>query len=265
MHYVWKEWKESIRGKGLWLSFAIIILVSLSLMFRTSSVSIDQGFYVLLINLFDAFIYIIPILALFLGAFSIYQEKIQKTLIMLLTRKDTFFSFLLKKSIAVQLVILLPVLIWFFAYLAGLKLFFVIDWKSYFTFLLAIVCMMFIFAQIGILIGSICQSKMQIIGFSIVVWFYFFFLHDFILLFFLPDVTYENVKLFSSFYFFNPLQTARMFLESSLGLYNIGHMSKLMETFLWMKPGVFMAVNFAIFVLLSFFGAALFHRKEGSE
>ena len=26
MHYIWKEWKENIRGKGLWLALSIIVL-----------------------------------------------------------------------------------------------------------------------------------------------------------------------------------------------------------------------------------------------
>ena len=93
MHYIWKEWKENIRGKGLWLSLSIIVLISMvSILFRSSALSFDKGFYVLLINLFDTIIYFIPILCLFIGAFSIFQEKEQKTLIMLLTKTDNYFE-----------------------------------------------------------------------------------------------------------------------------------------------------------------------------
>lgn len=78
MHYIWKEWKENIRGKGLWLALSIIVLISISILFRSTVLSFDKGFYVLLINLFDTIIYFIPILCLFIGAFSIFQEKEQK-------------------------------------------------------------------------------------------------------------------------------------------------------------------------------------------
>ncbi len=105
MYYIWKEWKENIKGKGLWISFGIIVLVSISLLFKSSALSFEQGFNVLLINLFDAFIYFIPIICLFLGAFALFQEKEQKTLIMLLTGRDSFNSFLFKKSAAVQAVL----------------------------------------------------------------------------------------------------------------------------------------------------------------
>lgn len=265
MYYIWKEWKENIKGKGLWLSFGIIVLVSVSLLFKSSSLSFDQGFYVLLINLFDAFVYFIPLLCLFLGAFSIFQEKEQKTLIMLLTRRDSFLSFLFNKSIAIHSVLLGPLILWFFIYLVPLKFFFQTDLRNYLAFLLSLICFTVIFTQLGVLIGSISRSRMQIVGFSIVIWFYFFFLHDFILLSFLTDITYENVKWFSAVYFLNPIQAARMYLESSLGVYSFDHMSKLLQSFMWMKPGLFLLANVIFLLLVSFIAGVFFHRKEGSE
>ncbi|MEW8986228.1 MAG: copper ABC transporter permease, partial [Bacillus sp. (in: firmicutes)] len=79
------------------------------------------------------------------------------------------------------------------------------------------------------------------------------------------DVTYENVKWFSSIYFLNPLQAARIFLESSLGVYSFDHMSKLLQSFIWLKPGLFLLINATLLMLLSYFSAVLFHRKEGVE
>ncbi len=196
MHYISKEWKENVKGKGLWLSFGIIVLVSLFLLFRTSTLSIDEGFYVLLINLFDELVYFIPILCLFLGSFAIFQEKEQKTLIMLLTRRDTFSSFLFKKSVAVQSVIIVPIALWFFLYLLPVKYFFQTDVVSYIAFIVAIICLILVFTQLGILIGSISQSKMQIIGFSIAVWFYFFFIHDFIALILFTRCLLRQYKVF---------------------------------------------------------------------
>ena len=265
MHYIWKEWKENIKGKGLWLSFGIIVLVSVGLLFKSFALSFDQGFYVLLINLFDAFVYFLPLLCLFLGAFSIFQEKEQKTLIMLLTRRDSFTSFLFKKSLAVHSVLLVPIIVWFFVYFVPVKFFFQTDLKSYFAFLVSLICLLLIYTQLGIFIGSISRSRMQIVGFSIAIWFYFFFIHDFILMSFLSDITYENVKLFSAVYFLNPIQAARMFLESSLGVYSFDHMSRLLKSFMWLKPGLFLLANVSILLVVSFIIAAIFHRKEGSE
>jgi ABC-2 type transport system permease protein len=106
---------------------------------------------------------------------------------------------------------------------------------------------------------------MQIIGYTIFVWFYFFFLHDFIMLSFLPDVTHENVKLFSSFYFLNPLQSVRMYLETGMGVYSFGHMSRLLQAFMWTKPEFFLLGNLFFWLIVSTIIAIVFHRKEGYE
>ncbi|MGG3561477.1 ABC transporter permease subunit [Neobacillus rhizosphaerae] len=265
MHYIWKEWKENIRGKGLWLSLSIIVLISISILFRSSVLSFDKGFYVLLINLFDTIIYFIPILCLFIGAFSIFQEKEQKTLIMLLTKKDNFSTFFVKKSLGLYTVVLVPLLVWFFLYLLLLKFNFQLDMKGYLIFVVTITCLALVFLQMGAAIGSFSRSRMQIIGYTIFVWFYFFFLHDFILLSFLPDVTHENVKLFSSAYFSNPLQAGRMFLETGMGVYSFGHMSRLLQAFMWTKPVFFLLGNLVFWLFVSYTTAILFNRKEGYE
>lgn len=265
MHYIWKEWKENLRGKGLWLSLGIFMLVSVSVYFRMSTLSFDQGFYVLLINLFDTLIYLIPILSLFIGAFSVFQEKEQKTLIMLLTKKESSFSFLYKKSLAIYSVNVIPFITWFLLYLVLLKFNFYIDLKSYFIFICALITMMIIFLQIGVMIASYCRSRMQMIGIVISIWFYFFFLHDFLLLSFLPDITHENVKWFSIAYFLNPLQAVRMFLEAGMGVYSFGHMSRLLQAFMWTKPVYFLIGNTLFWISLSFSMAVLLHRKEGSS
>jgi ABC-type transport system involved in multi-copper enzyme maturation permease subunit len=264
MHYIWKEWKETIRGKGLWLSLAVIAAVSAGMLFRTS-LAFDQGFYILLINLFDTLLYFIPVLCLFIGAFSIYQEKEQKTLIILLTKKETVPAFLLKKSIALHTVFLVPLLGWFFIFLALLKINFQLDLAAYGIFLTAIFTICIVFMQLGIFTGSISTSRMQIIGVAISLWFYFFFLHDFLLLSILPNITHDNVKPFSAAYFLNPLQAVRIYLETAMDVYSFTHMSRLLKSFMWAKPGYFLMGSTLFWLAASFAAAAIFHRKEGSE
>ena len=265
MYYIWKEWKENIRGKGLWLAIGTVILVSVLMLVKSSTLPYDQGFYILLINLFDTLIYFIPILFLFMGAFSVFQEKEQKTLIMLLTRNDSFMTFLVKKSLGMYAVLIGPVLVWFFLYLLPLKLYFQTDIGKYSVFTLAISVLMIIFIQLGALIGSISRSRMQIAGTAVIIWFYFFFLHDFALLSFMQDVTHENVKLFSAAYFINPIHAARMYVETGLGIYSFGHMSRLLKSFMWLQPGIFLGASLSFWVIASFICSVLLHRKEGFE
>ncbi|MDP4171291.1 MAG: copper ABC transporter permease, partial [Bacillota bacterium] len=79
------------------------------------------------------------------------------------------------------------------------------------------------------------------------------------------DVTYDNVKWFSVAFFLNPLQAIRMFLETGMGVYSFGHMSRLMQSFLWVKPGFFLAGNLITWLAISFLTAIFFHRKEAFE
>ncbi|WP_176167250.1 ABC transporter permease [Mesobacillus jeotgali] len=265
MFFIWKEWKENIRGKGLWLAIGTVMLVSVLLLVRSSALSYDQGFYILLINLFDTLIYFIPILSLFIGAFSIFQEKEQKTLVMLLTRQESYMTFLLKKSAGLHAVLLAPLFGWFFIFFIPLKVFFKTEVGTYFVFILSVSVLMMIFTQIGALIGSISRSRMQIAAIAVITWFYFFFLHDFALLSMIQDVSHENVKLFSIAYFLNPIQAVRLYLETGLGIYSFGHMSHLLKSFMWLQPGVFLGACLLFWMAASFTCSVLLHRKEGSE
>ncbi|MBT2663772.1 ABC transporter permease subunit [Bacillus sp. ISL-45] len=265
MHFIWKEWKENIRGKGLWLAIGTIILVSVLLLVRSTSLSYDQGLYILLINLFDTLIYFIPILYLFIGAFSIFQEKEQKTLVMLLTKHESYWTFLAKKSLGMHLVLLVPVIIWFFLFLIPLKIYFKADIGTYYVFVLSITVLMLVFTQIGALVGSISRSRMQIAGIAVIIWFYFFFLHDFALLSAIQGVTHENVQLFSIAYFLNPIQAVRMYLETGVGIYSFGHMSRLLKSFMWLQPGTFLGASLIFWITATFISSVLLHRKEGFE
>ena len=265
MNFIWKEWKENIRGKGLWLAIGTIILVSVLLLVKSTSLSYDQGLYILLINLFDTLIYFIPILYLFIGAFSIFQEKEQKTLVMLLTRQESYWTFLAKKSIGMHIVLLSPVIIWFFLFLIPLKMYFKADIGTYLVFVLSITVLMLVFTQIGALVGSISRSRMQIAGIAVIIWFYFFFLHDFALLSTIQGVTHDNVKLFSIAYFLNPIQAVRMYLETGVGIYSFGHMSRLLKSFMWLQPGAFLGASLIFWMAATFISSVLLHRKEGFE
>ncbi|WP_226679173.1 ABC transporter permease [Mesobacillus jeotgali] len=265
MYFIWKEWKENIRGKGLWLAIGTIILVSVLMLVRSTSLSYDQGLYILLINLFDTLIYFIPILYLFMGAFSIFQEKEQKTLVMLLTKQESYWTFLAKKSFGMHLVFLTPVITWFFLFLIPLKIFFKADIGTYLVFVLSITVLMLVFTQIGALVGSISRSRMQIAGIAVIIWFYFFFLHDFALLSIIQGVTHENVKLFSIAYFLNPIQAVRMYLETGVGIYSFGHMSRLLKSFMWLQPGAFLGASLIFWMAATFISSVLLHRKEGFE
>lgn len=261
MNYVWKEWKEQSRSMGLWLSLSMIILLTIVMMIQSRKLPVEQGFEVFLLSLYEMHVYFIPLLCLFLSSYSIIQEKELKTLMMVLTKCDTYRSFLFKKSISVHAVMLGVFFIWYLMMAIPLKFFFQFNGSHFFAFITAIFTFMMIFNQIGIFLGSVCHTRMQLVGANIFTWFFFLFLVDFLFLYQIPAVTYENVQLFSFFYFFDPLHTLRLFLEHSLGLFSLEYLSRLMEKLIWLSPWKFLMLDLLIWVSLLFEAAVWFHRK----
>ncbi|KIV54048.1 ABC transporter permease [Aneurinibacillus migulanus] len=261
MNYVWKEWKEQSRSKGLWLSLSMIVLLSFFLLLQSSSFPSEQGFQVFLMSLYDMTVFFTPLLSLFVASFAVMQEKEQKTLFILLTKKESYRTFFLKKSLAVQCVILLLFVGWYFVFALFMKFFLAFDSAAFLVFLAASLSLLVIFIQLGLLLGSICSTRMQLIGANIFVWFFFLFLADIIFLYSLPSISKENVTLFSVFFFFDPLHTLRFYLETSLYLFPLDHLSRLMEDMIWLAPAKFLLLDLLIWVLLSFEIAVILHSK----
>ncbi|NDI33901.1 ABC transporter permease subunit [Chengkuizengella sediminis] len=264
MTYIWKEWKEQYRGKGLWLSLCMIIIVSIVIFLQTKGQAIEQGFEIFLLSIYDMNVYILPLLCLFLSSFAIMQEKELKTLMMLITKKESYRSFLLKKSIAVQFITISVLIVWYFSLAIPMKIFFVFQISQFIYFLLTVIFLMVIFNQIGLFLGSICNTRMQLVGANIFTWFLCVFLVDLIFIYILPSVSYQNVKIFSFFYFIDPLHSIRFFFETSIGLISLNHMSKLLEKFLWLSPFTFLIMDLFIWVVL-IFELTIWLRKKESQ
>ncbi|NSL51632.1 copper ABC transporter permease [Calidifontibacillus erzurumensis] len=261
MNYIWKEWKEQSRGKGIWLALSMIVLLSFFILLEGRSLPTEHGFTVFLLSLFEMNMFILPLLSIFIASFSIIQEKELKTLMILTTKKESFQSFLYKKSLAVQAVVLGVFALWYFVFAIFMTIFFHFNVHYFISFLLSIVFLLIIFNQIGIFLGSICNTRMQLIGANIFTWFFFVYLVDLLFLYLLPTVSYENVQLFSIFYFLDPIHTIPFYLETSLGVFSLDHMSRLMEKMVWASPVLFLVIDCLFWVALSFGLSVLLKRK----
>ncbi len=262
MAYIWKEYLEQVRGKGLWLGLGILMLTSLFIIAEARTFPEELGFEAMLLSVFDMNVYIVPLFALFLASFSIFQEKESKTEVMLLTKKDSFFTFLLKKSIATQLVIIAAFFGAFIVLAIFMKVFLHFSVISFLTFLLVTFALLVIFNQIGTFLGVICKTKMQLVGANLLTWFIIVFLLDLVMLYLLPAVSFDNIAIFSWAYFLDPLHALRFFLETELGLFGLTHLSRLMENFLIMEPAVFFILNFLLWPVV-FFSLTLLCGKGG--
>lgn len=252
MNYIWKEWKEQSRGKGIWLALLMVALLSLFILLEARSIPSEQGFTVFLLSLHEMNVFILPLLSLFIASFSIIQEKELKTLMILTTKRETFRSFLFKKSIAIHAVTLAIFVAWYFIFAIIMKLFFTFNTTHFLAFLVTVIIYIIIFNQIGLFLGSICNTRMQLIGANIFAWFLLVFLADLLFLYFLPSVSYDNIQIFSVFFFLDPLHTILFFLETSVDVFSLEHMSRLMDKMVWASPSVFLILDLIIWVALSF-------------
>ncbi len=261
MIYLIKEWKELSRGKGLWLSIMMILFISIFVLLETRTLPSEYGFTIFLLSLYEMNLFFIPLIGLFISSFSLMQEKELKTLMMLTTKKESYASFLLKKSIAIH-AITLGIFISIFLIVAILTKFsFSLHPAHFLYFLAAVSILLIIFNQIGLFLGSVCQNRMQLIGANIFTWFFFLYLVDSVFLYFLPDIHFENVKLFSFFFFLDPIHANQFFLDTALDVFSLEHMSRLMENMVWTSPTIFLILNVLIWVLLSFGASILWGSK----
>ncbi|UCZ54051.1 copper ABC transporter permease [Bacillus shivajii] len=260
--YIWKEWMEQIRGKGLWLSMGMVIVMSLFIFIETMNTPIQYSFQALLISLHEMHVYLLPLLCLFVASFTIMQEKELKTLMMIVTKKESYRTFLLKKSIAINSIVLTLFLGWYIILAVPMRMFLGFDVGAFLAFLLTVTAFILIFNQIGLFIGTICTNRMQVVGATVFVWFSFVFLFDLILLYQLPMVTHGNVFYFSLLFFLQPLNALRLYLETSVGVFSLEYMSYLMDQLIWLSPTTFLWLNVTIFLVV-FYGVAVWSKRKG--
>src|SRR5690625_2619527 len=196
MAYIWKEWLEQVRGKGLWIGVGMLMLASIFLIAEARSYPTDLGFEALLLSLFDINVYFIPLFGMFLASFSIYQEKELKTEMILLTKRESYLSFFLKKSVAVQLSLITTFIGAYLILAVFMKGFLAFHVSSFLYFLLVMIVFLFIFIQLGLFLGSIAKTRMQLIGINIIIWFFVVFLIDLVFLYYFPSFIYKNIHTF---------------------------------------------------------------------
>ncbi|AXH98280.1 copper ABC transporter permease [Sporosarcina sp. PTS2304] len=256
--YIWKEFLEQTRGKGLWLGIIVLIIASLFLIAEARNFPADLGFEAMLLSVFDMNMYLLPLFSMFLASFSIFQEKELKTSMILLTKKESHWSFLFKKTIAIQ-VVLISLFIGSYLILAiFMKFFLEFHVTNFLHFLLVMAIFLLIFNQLGILLGTATTSKMQLVGANILVWFFIVFLYDLIFLYFLPIVSLANIRFFSWLYFLDPIHTMRFYLETSFGLFSLDQMSRMMEKFIFMDMNLFLLLNAIMWPVVFFLLTTVF-------
>ncbi|WP_414050931.1 ABC transporter permease subunit [Macrococcus animalis] len=261
MNYIIKEFIESYRSKGLWLMMFVIFITSIFILSASKSYPSDLGFATFLLNLFDMNMMILPIFAILISALSIFNEKESKSMAMILTKKDSMISFLLKKSVAIQIVMNLSYIVLALIIFVLAKLIIVIDLKDSLVFLVSVLALLLICNQIGIFVGMFSKTKLELMAYAIIIWFVLVFLLDLIFLYVIPFITYDNAKIFGIFYFLDPMHTIRIFLEHLLGLLSTANLSALMSDVIKLNPIIYMVLSIIFWPLLMFGITVLISRR----
>lgn len=263
--FILKEWKEESRGVGVWIALAVSCAASMFILVQSRSFPPEQGFEAMLLSLYEMNLYLLPLLSLFIASLSIMAEKEQKTLMIFLTKKESYRSFLLRKSVAVQTVLIGIFTAWNFVLAVPMKFVQPFHLKSFLAYLLAVIVLLFIFNQIGLFLGSLCNTRLQLMGTVIFSWFGFLYLLDLVFLYLLPSETNNSIRFFSAFYFLDPLHTIYFYLENALGLLSLNHLSKIIEEMVWMSPTYYLLVILLIWTVIPFELAVWLNRKGATE
>jgi ABC-2 type transport system permease protein len=182
-----------------------------------------------------------------------------------LTKKESYRGFLLRKSIAVQTVLIGIFTVWNIVLAVPMKFIQPFHLKSFLAYLLAMIVLQFIFNQIGLFLGSFCNTRLQLTGAAIFSWFVFLYLLDLVFLYLLPSETKNTIQVFSIFYFLDPLHTIYFYLENALGLLSLNHLSKIVQQMVWMSPTYYLMIILLLWTVIPFELSVRFYRKGEAE
>ncbi|PYY29654.1 Uncharacterized protein PIL02S_01854 [Paenibacillus illinoisensis] len=200
-------------------SFLILFCVfSLSLLV-INSLNVVEGYSGTTSSLVNLILYLLPLMTLFIGSFSLTSEKEDGSWQLLSTYPLATSSFILGKYLGLSCVLLTIVS---FGYgLMGLISGFVgnsFSLLTYGLFILFSCGLVFMFLTIALFIGSVCKNRWQALTISVSVWFFSVIAWPTLLIAGLSFVPYTWVQpMLSIFTLLNPAELIRLFVVIKLG------------------------------------------------
>lgn len=179
-----KELLESIRSR--WLTTFMLVFGLLALLisfFGLSALGVGgyQGFNKVTASLLNLVLYLLPLIALVMGAAAIAGEKESGSLHVLLTQPVNKSEVIIGKFFGLALALVAALLTGFGG--AGV----VIAWKTgvvnigdYFVFILLSLVLAMVFLSVAVLISVISARRSQALGLAIFAWFIMILVYDFL-------------------------------------------------------------------------------------
>jgi Cu-processing system permease protein len=213
-----RELKMGFRNPWAYSFLALFCTFSLSLLLINSQ-NIVQGYSAITGSMLSLVLYLLPLMTLFLGSFSLTAEKEEGNWQLLSTYPIGTLSFIVGKYVGLSVVLLVIIscgygLMGLISGLLGINF----DSATYFLFLAFSAGLVLLFLTIALFIGSLSRNRWQALTISVSVWFFAVIGWPTLLIAVLGLIPYLWVKpLLVAFTFINPAELVRLFVVVKLG------------------------------------------------
>ncbi|MDH6368910.1 Cu-processing system permease protein [Paenibacillus sp. PastF-3] len=213
-----REIKMGFRNPWAYSFLGLFCTFSLGLLLINSQ-NVVEGYTAVTGSMLSLIVYLLPLMTLFLGSFSLTSEKEEGSWQLLSTYPIGTFSFILGKYMGLASVLLIIVafgygLMGMMSGLMGMAF----DSSTYFLFLAFSAGLVILFLTIALLIGSLSGNRWQALTVSVAVWFFLVIGWPTFLIAGLGLLPYLWIKpLLVALTILNPAELVRLFVVIKLG------------------------------------------------
>lgn len=213
-----REIKIGFRNPWAYSFMVLFVIFTMVLLLVQSQQSI-QGYTNATGTMINLILYLLPLMTILLGAFSVTSEKEDGGWQLLSTYPLSSLSYLWGKYTGLAFVLLAIVSFGFgFAGVFGSLLGKTFSVETYRLFIAFSMFLVLLFLGIAVLIGSLSRNRWQALSFGVAVWFFLVLGWPTILISFLGYLPYMFIKpLLIGLIFFNPAELTRLFIVVKMG------------------------------------------------
>ncbi|RUS42434.1 ABC transporter permease [Cohnella sp. AR92] len=213
-----REIKLGFRNPWAYSFMALFALFSLALLLIQSQAGMS-GYTSTTGTMINLILYLLPLMTLLLGSFSLTSEKEEGGWRLLSSFSLRTHSYIWGKYVGLAVVLLVIVSIGFgLSGAAGALFGRGFELQAYGRFLLFSALIIFLFLGISVLLGAFCRNRWQALTYGVGVWFFFILGWPTILIAVLGFLPYLWIKpALVALIFFNPAELNRLFLIVKMG------------------------------------------------
>jgi Cu-processing system permease protein len=213
-----REIKIGFRNPWAYSFLTLFSIFSLCLLLINAQ-NIVQGYSGITGSMLSLILYLLPLMTLFLGSFSLTAEKEEGSWKLLSTYPIGTMSFIMGKYIGLSVVLLAIISCGYgLMGLVSLTMGTVFETNTYFLFLAFSVGLVLLFLAIALIVGSLSRNRWQALTISVTIWFFAVIGWPTILISILGMLPYLWIKpLLVILTFCNPAELVRLFVVIKLG------------------------------------------------